>query len=169
VPTRTQLTLFVPPAAAGEIEGVRALLDPVQARLIAAHITLCREDELAMADFANIKARLAAPHLKPFVLRFGRPQPFYEHGVLLPCVEGDEAFHALRHWVLASTTVRRHLPHITLAHPRNPKAPNNTPANAALLPENLRISFPAVCRIEQTDSAPWKVIEQFVLGDPAAS
>ena len=47
MPTRTQLSLFVPPAQSAQIETLRRLLDPIQAKLIPAHITLCREDELA--------------------------------------------------------------------------------------------------------------------------
>ncbi|MBE2186447.1 MAG: hypothetical protein IAE99_06720 [Rhodothermales bacterium] len=41
---RRQLTLFVPPPRAEPIETVWRLVDPVQHRLIAAHVTLARGD-----------------------------------------------------------------------------------------------------------------------------
>jgi 2'-5' RNA ligase len=161
--TRTQLSLYVPHAAAGAMEAVRALLDPVQASLIPVHITLCREDELEGLDPAILRSRLAAPQARPIRLRFGRPEPFFEHGVLLPCIDGEREFEALRQWVLGSTTIRRQAPHITLAHPRNPKSPHNTPANAALLSSELVIHFATAYRIQQAVAAPWQVLEQYKL------
>ena len=60
--TRRQLTLFVPHAEAAPIEALRATLDPVQHALIAAHVTLCREDELAasMMGVPLMRTKLAA-------------------------------------------------------------------------------------------------------------
>lgn len=42
---REQLSLYVPPPIAAILEGVRRVVDPVQAALIRAHVTLCRESE----------------------------------------------------------------------------------------------------------------------------
>jgi 2'-5' RNA ligase len=158
--SRIQLTLFVPDPAASELEAVRRLLDPVQARLIRAHVTLCREDELEGLGSAELEARVSAFESGALTLRFGPPEWFHEHGVLLPCVEGQEAFQALRRWILSSSTVRPHAAHITLAHPRNPKAAGNTAMNAAPLERGLAVTFPTVARIRQTGSAAWEQLSE---------
>jgi hypothetical protein len=160
---RIQLSLFVPEPAASDLEAVRRLLDPVQARLIRAHVTLCREDELEGLGDAALEARVRAFEPGALTLRFGPPELFHEHGVLLPCVEGQEAFQALRRWVLSPRTVRAHAAHITLAHPRNRKAPGNTPMNAASLERGLAVTFPTVARIRQTGSAAWEPLSEHLL------
>lgn len=163
---RTQLSLFVPRAISAELEAARALLDPIQASLIPAHVTLCREDELEGLALSLLRSRLAAPETA-ITLRFGHPQPFQEHGVLLPCVAGEPDFAALRQRVLGTKNIRRQAPHITLAHPRNPKSPHNHPANLAGLPGNLVITFSIVSRIQQEGAAPWQLLEEFPLAhDP---
>ncbi|QJR37276.1 2'-5' RNA ligase family protein [Gemmatimonas groenlandica] len=97
---RRQLTLFVPHAGAGAIEEVRAQLDPVQHGLIPAHVTLCREDELAEHAGDVWRDRLAAATVAPVTLTFGAPVSFSGHGVMLPCIAGQPAFHVLRAQVL---------------------------------------------------------------------
>jgi hypothetical protein len=62
--TRTQLTLFVAPPAAEILEPLRRRLDPVQSRLISAHVTLCREDELMNVSAAEIAVRLRNARLR---------------------------------------------------------------------------------------------------------
>ncbi len=153
---RRQLTLFVPATAAGPLEDVRARVDPVQHRLIAAHVTLCREDDLE--DLPEVLARLAAPGPGPLTLTFGPAEAFGGHGLLLPCVAGAAAFRQLREGVLGSARVRDQAPHLTLAHPRNPRAPGNSLAAAAALPAPLTLTFPAVSLIEQAPLEPWVVV-----------
>lgn len=162
---RIQLSLYVPQPMAAELEAVRELLDPLQARLIPAHVTLCREDELADLEPAVIRSRLAAPEAAPVTLRFGPPEPFFEHGILLPCIDGESEFQALRRRVFGSTAIRRQAPHITLAHPRNPKAPHNSLANAGRLPGDLVVTFREVHRIQQEGTTPWRVLERYTLGN----
>src|ERR1044072_4070467 len=99
--SRTQLTLFVPEPSACDLEVVRQLLDPIQARLIRAHATLWREGERDGLGRAELEARVRAFASGALTLRFGPPELFHEHGVLLPCVEGHEAFQALRRCVLS--------------------------------------------------------------------
>jgi 2'-5' RNA ligase len=161
--TRIQLTLYVPPPVSEQLEAVRRLLDPIQASLIAAHVTLCREDELASAETSVFWSRLAAARAGPVTLSFGHPEPFNEHGILLPCVAGEEEFQALRRLVLGSDEVRRQAPHITLAHPRNPKATDNSLSNAGRFQIEATISFTSVCLIEQEGSSPWRMLEQYTL------
>jgi 2'-5' RNA ligase len=161
--SRVQLTLFVPGSAAEEIEATRRLLDPVQFNLIPAHVTLCREDELEGAGYSSLEQRLCAGRAKPLTLTFGTPESFSTHGILLPCVSGEEGFQELRRLVLGAGLVRRQLPHITLAHPRNPKAFGNSLANAAALRAGIEVTFEAVCRIVQAGISPWRVVQRIEL------
>lgn len=163
VTTRVQLTLFVPGAAAEVVESVRKSLDPIQFKLIPAHVTLCREDELEALNSAALQLRLAAPEAKPITLDFGPPERFDTHGILLPCISGDDEFQALRRLVLGSKCARRQSPHITLAHPRNPRSPNNSLTAAASLAGGLRVRFRTVCRIRQDGNSPWQVLDRFPL------
>ena len=156
--TRTQLTLFVPESQSAELQAVRKLLDPVQFGLIAAHVTLCRDEDEFDAGL------LALPAAGALTLQFGAPERFSEHGVLLPCIGGEEAFQALRRRILGRQDIRRQAPHITLAHPRNPRAPGNDLANAASLMSGRSITFTSVCRIQQqVGSGVWTVLDRFPL------
>jgi 2'-5' RNA ligase len=158
---RRQLTLFVPAAEARALEALRARLDPVQRGLIAAHVTLCREDELA--DLAAVRARLASARLPAPTLTFAAPEVFDGHGLLLRCVEGREAFRGLRERVLGSDAIRDHAPHLTLAHPRNPRAPGNALLATPGLPGRLTVTFREVRLIEQDGARPWVELERFAL------
>ena len=160
---RRQLTLFVAAGLAAAIEAVRRRLDPVQHRLIAAHVTLCREDELTAWTDAGLSARLADLRLPRITLRFGAPETFSEHGVLLPCIDGEDGFRELRERILGTSDIRRQSPHITLAHPRNPRAAGNQPGGAATLRDLAPIRFDAIQFIEQADGDPWRVLQRFDL------
>ena len=157
VPIRSQLTLFVPPPIGSDIEAIRRIADPAQSRLIPAHVTLCREDELAGLGLPDLRARLGQARHGAITLRFGPPERFGEHGILLPCIGGTAEFQSLREVVLATRNARSHAPHLTLAHPRNPKAPGNDLGSAASLREGLSVTFDEVHLIEQVDDAPWVV------------
>jgi len=152
---RTQLSLYVPAGPAEALEAVRRLVDPVQSNLIPAHVTLCREDELG--ELSALSWRLGQLRAAPLTLRFGRPEVFFEHGLLLRCVEGEPAFRRLREEVLGSRDLGTLRPHLTLAHPRNPRAPGNSLAAAEGLPADLCITFPTLFLIEQVDGGPWQV------------
>lgn len=158
---RKQLSLYVPEPAAQRLEDVRRAVDPVQFGLIPAHVTLCREDELI--DLPAVRERLRENRFAPLTLRFGGVEVFHGHGLILHCREGEAAFRALRETLLGATDIRAHRPHITLAHPRNPKAAGNSYETAAQLPNPLKIIFSTVFLIEQTDGGPWKVLERFPL------
>jgi 2'-5' RNA ligase len=163
VTMRNQLTLFVPLAASIQLEAARRLLDPVQAELIACHVTLCREDEITDTAASVFWSRLATANAAAVTLKFGIPEAFHDHGILLPCISGEEGFRALRRSVLGSREIRYQSPHITLAHPRNPKAPNNSLANATRLKLEMTITFASVSLIQQVDISPWRVLEQYSL------
>jgi hypothetical protein len=165
VPTiRRQLTLFVDEPWRTRLDALRRVLDPVQAGLIGAHVTLCREDEIETLGVDAIVSRIAAwPH-GPIGLSFGEPERFGGHGVLLPCTHGSRAFHALRAWILQAEGVREHAPHLTLAHPRNPIAPGNTEQALAACPREVELHVGRVALIEQVGSAPWRVMQESTLG-----
>lgn len=142
---------------------MRRLVDPVQSRLIPAHVTLCREDEICELPADELAKRLAQIQRASVTLRFGRPREFHGHGILLECIGGESAFQQLRESVLDSIDVRIQRPHITLAHPRNPRAIGNSLANAMRLPAIIAITFPSLCLIEQTGGEPWAVLREFGL------
>ena len=159
--SRQQLSMFVPVQAATELEQVRRVVDPVQSSLIPAHITLCREDELR--GLPAIRNRLQNLHLPAISLSFAPAEIFYEHGLIMHCIAGEHAFLHLREFVLDSKNIRAQHPHLTLAHPRNPKAPGNSLEVAANLPTPLQLVFPSICLIEQSGDYPWRVLEAYAL------
>ena len=161
--SRVQLTLFVQGTAAAKIDEARKSLDPVQFSLIAPHVTLCREDEIEDLQSADLRERLSAWKTGPVSLSFGPPESFSTHGILLPCIRGEEEFLALRSLILGSTALRRQLPHITLAHPRNPKSAGNSLAAASVLQAGITVNLGTVSRIQQDGGAPWRLVEHFDL------
>ena len=161
-----QLTMFVASSAAVELERVRAIVDPIQQRLIAAHVTLCREDEIEGLSAADFDRRIADASHGPPTLRFGRPLMFSGHGVLIDCIAGQSEIHAMRQRILGTNDIATRTAHITLAHPRNPKAPGNSLDPAATLPDEMTFVFDAVSLIEQEDGSPWRVLETFALCGP---
>jgi|CXWL01.1.fsa_nt_gi hypothetical protein len=161
---RQQLTLFVSIDAGAILEPIRRRLDPVQHGLIGAHVTLCREDELAGSPLALLRGE--APLPAAITLTFGAPVGFDAHGILLPCIDGSTEFHHLRAAVLGTTAIRQHAAHITLAHPRNARASGNTVPSDVALATPLRITFATISLIEQIDGGPWVVREAVELGTP---
>ena len=161
--SRTQLTLFVPPHQAQLIESVREVLDPVQSRLIAAHVTFAREDEVGAMGCEALERRLEDLASVDLTLIFGEPQSFNGHGVLLPCIAGEQDFQALRARVLGIHRNAGHRPHITLAHPRNPRASGNSSNNLAGMAHRTVVSFQKISIIMQESGAPWRVLREFSL------
>jgi 2'-5' RNA ligase len=155
--------MYVPEDVAKAIEDVRKTVDPMQSRLIPAHITLCREDELE--DNSKLHDRLSNIPFKPLTLRFGRPEIFSGHGLLLNCVEGADQFRMLREYLLDSKNIRNQMPHITLAHPRNPKADGNLLGATAALPDIITIKFSTIYLIEQEAGEPWRILARYELQD----
>lgn len=160
--TRIQLSLYLPKREAALLESLHRWLDPIQARLIPAHVTLCREDELDGVERSTLGSRLVGA--RPLVLRFGKAERFQEHGVLLPCTAGEPNFQLLRARILGSSAIRRQAPHITLAHPRNPTAPGNRLATMDSLPMAISVTFASIRLIEQVDGEAWRVLARFGLG-----
>jgi hypothetical protein len=158
---RRQLTLFVPTGIVPWLEPLRHDVDPVQSALIAAHVTLCREDEIAGLNFTTLRERLS--QASPLTLVFDAPRRVDGHGLLLPCVAGAPAFQQLRAQALDCNTIRTSDAHITLAHPRNPRAAGNVDERVHALPVPLTVTFPSVALIEQHDARPWETMESVEL------
>jgi len=101
-------------------------------------------------------------------LVFGRAISFAGHGILLPCISDEEPFAAFRARLLGTPQTRREAPHITLAHPRNPKAQGNDLAVAQQHPAQIEITFSEACLIEQTNGEKWRVLRRFRLAQQRA-
>lgn len=158
---RRQLSLYASGEDAAPIERVRQRVDPVQFALIPAHVTLCREEDLLDVNETQIDERIAGA--RRFALGFGTPEPFSTHGLLLPCIEGEDAFQALRARVLGGRSERHQSPHITLAHPRNPKAAGDSLQAASALGAGLRCRFDRLNLIEQIAGQAWQILRQWSL------
>jgi hypothetical protein len=64
---------------------------------------------------------------------------------------------------MCPTPIRTQPAHITLAHPRNPKAKGNTLANASPVAGGLEITFLRVSLIEQDRQEPWRTLWSLAL------
>ena len=161
---RIQLTLFVDPAESAPIEAVRRQYNPEQFALIAAHVTLCREDELALLE--PILHRLRTDTPSALALHFGPPCRFSEgKGVWLPARDEQGDFQALRARVLQDVTghPRPQAPHITLLHPRNATCTDESFAAIAQTAFPQRIVFPKISLIEQEAGRAWEVLQEIDL------
>ncbi len=117
---RKQLTLFFDAADAEVIEAIRRAYNPKQHRLIAAHVTLCRDDECGDED--GLKTRAGELSVSAFSLRTGAFHRFAEgKGLALELRDTQGAFRKLREALLPDAEMERReqRPHITLIHPRN--------------------------------------------------
>jgi len=158
--SRDQFSLFVTGADGERLDRLRRELDPVQAALIPAHLTLCREDELAGLE--GLGARLAAA--APLRLRFGPPERFDGHGILLRCVEGQTEYDALRRHLLGRPDARHADAHLTLAHPRNPQAAGSRWPIPSLA-DGLALTLADLRWIRQTSpQQPWQTLARWTLG-----
>jgi hypothetical protein len=133
----------------------------VQSALIPAHVTLCREDELGGVSLDALVTRLAG--CAPLRLAFGDVVAFGGHGIMARCSEGAELYSQLRRSVLGAGA-REAKPHITLAHPRNPRAPGNV-LEAIDLEFPLHVVFDTAMLIEgEAVGLAWRVIREFPIG-----
>jgi len=181
---RMQLTLFVAENDRIVIEQLRRRFNPEQYNLIGAHVTLCREDELATTEMVMQQMddlhfdHPGLVHLEKtnaqnlaelsveagcITVHFGPPERFSDgNGVLIPAIGENQSFQDLRKLILGGEA-RRHEPHITLMHPRNSTCSDDIfeqIKNAAL---PTQITFRKVSLIEQDDGGVWKVLKEVEL------
>lgn len=165
---RIQLTLFVDEKQSAAIERIRQKFNPLQYRLIRAHVTLCREDEIE--SFDNVLYNLTSQVLPKISICFGKVTRFSEgNGVLLPANDILHSFRTLRSQVLYGIieAPRNHEPHITLMHPRNSICTDDIFQQIIKINLPTIITFGKVSLIEQVEIEPWKIIQEFDLNEPA--
>lgn len=161
---RRQLTLFLSEIDSSEIEKCREKYNLEQFKLIKAHITLCREDEIEQLE--KIKANLNKICFKSFDLEFGKPILFSENkGVLIPVVRNEVVFQNLRVEILNGIIKlpRSQKPHITLMHPRNSTCNNEIFETIVNLKLPTKLRFSKISLIEQTFGRSWEILEEYKL------
>lgn len=155
---RRQLTLFLPPAQGAIVEPIRQRLDPRQHAIVPAHVTLCRDDELA--PWEVLHQRLANLEAFAVMLQFGEPQVLSDGCVLLRPVRGEEQYQQLRQAILGPSA-KVHGAHITLLHPRNAAGVLYDVAEIASVLAGLTVTFRTIALIEQSGSEPWSVQQEY--------
>lgn len=152
---RRQASLYL--TGQSDIEALRSRYNPMQARLIPPHVTLCREDEVT--DWEDLQNRLES--MRPFeiTITFGIPVR-EDNFVYLPVVEGLEEFQSFRRAIL-SKEARIHTPHLTLIHPRNGICSEQIFADISkTITEPFPYTFREVRIIEQEVGGIWSVISR---------
>ena len=165
---RIQLTLFVDEKQSAAIERIRQKFNPLQYRLIRAHVTLCREDEIEPIE--AVLYNLTQQALPKISISFGKAIRFSDdNGVLLPANDNLHSFRTLRSQVLHGIieAPRNHEPHITLMHPRNSTCTDDIFQQISKVILPAVITFEKISLIEQIDQEPWKIIQEFDLKKPA--
>jgi len=162
---RRQLTLFVSTDEAKVIEEIRKKYNPIQHRLIAAHITLCREDEIE--HWETIEQNLITLKQLPLTIYLEEVKRFAEgKGLFIPAKEQQKAFDVLRKVILkgAIEQPRKHHAHLTLMHPRNSTCTDATfnEIKALRLPKYL--VFDTITLIEQENGGVWQKLKTYTIG-----
>jgi len=158
---RKQLTLFVDGPNV-TIEKIRAEFNPVQYRLISAHVTLCREDEIASLE--NTIERVKAITLeKPIRIAFKNAERFAEgKGVLIPATGKNTEFRELRKSILGQPKLtKEQFPHITLMHPRNSNCTDAIFEQIKKRELPTELQFGKISLIEQKNGGKWHVLQEF--------
>ena len=161
---RTQLTIFIAPTTAANIEVIRQRFNPAQYDLIRAHITLCRDEELN--QITEIIANLQQLNGRSFEMELGKPIRFdQDRGILIPVYDINGAFHNLRKQILAGIveTPKIMHPHITLIHPRNGYCNDDIAAQITKMALPKRVQCQNISLIEQLSGGKWCIIQQFDL------
>lgn len=161
---RIQLTLFIPESISATIEEIRSRYNPVQHNLIAAHITLCREDELTSLE--AVLKNLEQLDFPAFSIPFNSPIRFDNgKGLLLPALD-DSTFQELRKMVLKGiiSQPRIHTPHLTLMHPRNSTCTDLLYKEILTINLPDRFHFNKVSLIEQVNGGIWTIKKEWRLG-----
>jgi 2'-5' RNA ligase len=157
---RRQASLFL--VDQFQIEAVRSRYNPIQARLIPAHVTLCREDEVC--DWETLRSKLES--LRPFEITLTFGIPVREGNfVYLPVVDGLDLYQDFRRRVL-SKDARIQMPHLTLIHPRNGVCTDEIFADiSATFLAPFRYTFREILLIEQEDGSVWNVLSRVSASD----
>jgi hypothetical protein len=148
--TRRQASLFL--AGVPAVESMRNRWNPEQARLIPAHLTLCREDEISDWDGLQVKMK----SLCPFEIHFAFGAPVRDGNfVYLPILDGLDSFRKLRRQLL-SENARNLEPHVTIIHPRNGICTDCIFSEIQQSIQPFGTSIRDVRLIEQVDGGVWR-------------
>ena len=160
-PARRQASMYL--QGVPEIENLRVRFNPVQARLIPAHVTLCREDEVQ--DWLRLESRIQDRIPISLTLGFGRAVRD-DNLVFLPVVFGGEQFEKLRHVLLNDGIAppRKLTPHITVIHPRNGVCTDAAFDEILQRLPPFKITLREISLIEQTVGGPWIRISYIGVG-----
>jgi 2'-5' RNA ligase len=165
---RIQLTLFINENELGQIEKIRKKFNPEQYELINAHVTLCREDELAQIEAVILN--LTTLELPYVTIDFGKINRFSDRkGVLIPAIGENEQFKILRKAILNGiiNEPRNHEPHITLMHPRNSTCSDSIFNKMEKMEFPVKIEFRKISLIEQEVGKKWVILREFELKNMA--
>ncbi len=146
----------------GIIEKIRAEFNPKQYRLISAHVTLCREDEIEPIE--NIISRIKSIELEKTIrIEFGKAERFSNgKGVCISSLDHNNEFKELRKLVLGQTELEKEqVPHITLMHPRNSTCTNDIFERIEKYDLPTELNFGKISLIEQRNGGKWKVLQEF--------
>ena len=157
-PMRRQLSLFLPPDQRSVVEPIRQRLDPLQHAMIPAHVTLCRDDELA--TWPPVRECLATLNSFSITMRFGEPEVLPDGCVLLRPTHGIEEYQHLRQLVLGPSATA-HGAHLTLLHPRNSAGATYDLAEISNALTGLTATFRTIALIEQGESGKWAVQQEY--------
>jgi len=145
-----------------QIEALRSRYNPVQARLIPAHVTLCREDEVTDWDVFRTSVDSLCPI--EITLTFGIPVR-EDNFVYLPVQKGLGDLQEFRRTVLRKEA-RDLSPHLTLIHPRNGVCTDQIFADiSATIFSPFQYTFREVMVIEQENGGVWHVISRLGIPD----
>jgi 2'-5' RNA ligase len=160
---RRQLTLFLRNNYE-TIERIRATFNPVQHGLIAAHVTLCRDEEIESIE--GIIENMTSIQLKtPVTIQFDTVERFADgQGVLIPTKGLNNSFQELRKVVLGvNELTKEQQSHITLMHPRNANCTDEIFEQIRKCELPSALDFDRVSLIEQIDGSKWKTIQEFFI------
>jgi hypothetical protein len=147
---RRQASLYLPDLL--HIESLRFRHNPTQARLIPAHVTLCREDEVT--DWDAFRSNLEC--LCPFQITLDFGVPVRDNNfVFLPVRAGLEEFHDFRRALLPKEP-RKQTPHVTIIHPRNGNCTDDVFSDISANISPFQFTFREVMLIEQEGDGVWK-------------
>jgi 2'-5' RNA ligase len=158
---RRQLTLFIGDEGR-VIEQIRAEFNPLQYQLIAAHVTLCRENEIEALErvISNLREIKWA---KPLKIEFDQVERFADgRGVFIPAKISNPGFDNLRVAVLKGINYLsgKHNAHITLMHPRNSTCTDDIFERIKQFKLPAELYFNKISLIEQHEGGKWVVIEE---------
>lgn len=160
---RKQLTLFIEEKYSKNIENIRWLYNIEQYKLIKAHVTLCREDELF--DLDKVISNLHRLRNTPVQLMISSPERFADgKGVFLPVITKCQS---LRKEILSGIIENPGTPnlHITLMHPRNSCCTDEIFEAISSVEFPNDIMFKKISLIEQVDNNEWYTLDEFSLAN----